>query len=237
MKIVIIENNISEIKNIENALSEWKNAHNIEITLISFTSGEDFFSSSSNYDSNTDLFILDVKMGAQSGIDVAKQLRAANFAGEIIFLTSFREFVFDGYEVHAFNFLVKPLDKSLLFKCLDELLQKHSCENYIFRDATQSIITIPYCEIVSFSVNRHIVYISTIDKTYTQYQNLTKISEELPPSFIRIHRSCIINLYHVLKLCSNRLYLSNGSVNTISRTYLSSVRDNLMKYAFERAFS
>lgn len=41
-----------------------------------------------------------------------KTLRDKNYAGEIVFLTSFHKYVFEGYPVEAMNYLVKPPPKN-----------------------------------------------------------------------------------------------------------------------------
>ena len=43
-----------------------------------------------------------------------KQLRESGYTGIIIFLTAFKEYVFDGYDVQAFNYLLKPINLSLI---------------------------------------------------------------------------------------------------------------------------
>ena len=84
--------------------------------ITEYCSGEEFFSQN-----NTDtykrfsVFFLDIQMKEMSGLDVAKKLRKEGYTGPIIFLTAFREYVFHGYEVHALNYLLKPVKEEPLF--------------------------------------------------------------------------------------------------------------------------
>ncbi|MCD8076754.1 MAG: response regulator [Lachnospiraceae bacterium] len=69
----------------------------------------------------TDIYFLDIQLGDMLGLDIAKDLRSHGYQGVIIFLTVFREYVFHGYEVHAMNYLLKPVKEESLYLCLDEV--------------------------------------------------------------------------------------------------------------------
>ena len=230
MKIVILEDNLIEFSKIKTALNEWNDDYDIELDIMHFSSGEDFFSNESNYDPNTDLFLLDVEMKKLNGIEVAKKLRLQEYKGEIIFLTAFKDFVFEGYNVHAFNYLVKPIDKNIFFKCLTEIENKRHANCYTYRNKQKHVISIPYPEIISFSVNKHSVDITTPDKTFDQYINLNTILKILPRQFVQVHRSCIINLAHIYKVSQNIAFLSNGCKVEIGRTYQKDFRKQFLQY-------
>ena len=230
MQIVILEDNNIEYVKIKNSLKEWAENNDLEIFLSHFQSGESFFEDPNNYNPKTDLFLLDIEMGEMNGMDVAKKLRYLDYSGDIIFLTAFKDFVFDGYNVHAFNYLVKPLNKDILFKCLSEIDSKHHAACYIYRNKQQDVVSIPYHEIISFSVNRHYIDITTTGQVYEQYNNLNKIISILPRNFVQVHRSYIINLSHVYKLSQNKIYLSNGSTVEVGRTYLNDFKTKYLQY-------
>ncbi len=230
MKIVILEDNQIEYKKIKMALNEWVKNYNIELKLFHYTSGENFFEDNTNYDPNTDLFLLDIEMNEMNGIDVAKHLRILNYKGDIIFLTAFKDFVFEGYNVHAFNYLVKPLDNKLFFQCLTEIENKRHANSYTYRNKQQIPISIPYPAIISFSVSRHYVYITTRNETFEQYINLNTLIDILPRQFVQVNRSCIVNLTHIQKLSQNKVYLSNGCITEVGRTYFKNFKNQYLQY-------
>lgn len=230
MRIVVLEDNIIEYDKIKNSLENWAENYDIELFLSHFQSGESFFDDPNNYNSETDLFLLDIDMGKMNGIDVAKKLRILDYRGDIIFLTAFKDFVFEGYNVHAFNYLVKPLNEDIFFKCLSEIENKRHADCYIYRNKQQDAVSIPYHEIISFSVNRHYIDITTTKQVYEQYNNLNKIISILPRNFVQVHRSYIINLSHVYKLSQNKIHLSNGSTVEVGRTYLKDFKTQYLQY-------
>lgn len=71
-----------------------------------------------------DLYILDILMPELSGIDTGRRLRALGEGGEIIYLTTSNDFAADSYEVRAFFYLLKPVERGKLFQVLDGAVEK-----------------------------------------------------------------------------------------------------------------
>lgn len=109
IKIVIIENNLKELQELKKELNIWGNKYSIQIVINSYPSGELYFSKHGTFDD--DIYFLDIQLDGMSGLDIAKNLRLKNYNGEIVFLTAFCEYVFEGYQVHALNYLIKPIKK------------------------------------------------------------------------------------------------------------------------------
>lgn len=71
-----------------------------------------------------DLYVLDILMPELSGIDTGRRLRALGEGGEIVYLTNSNDFAADSYEVRAFFYLLKPVEKEKLFQVLDGAVEK-----------------------------------------------------------------------------------------------------------------
>lgn len=159
-----------------------------------------------------------------------------NFALQItmailFFFTAFKEFVFEGYEVHAFNYLLKPINPTLLKRCMNELSKKINSNCHIYRTGDNEIISIPYTDIVCCCVNRHYVDITTINNVYSQHIDLSALLKILPKGFIQVHRSYIVNMAHIFSVTHNKIYLSNNTVVDIGRTYASSFKKEFLNYS------
>ncbi len=153
MKIAILEDEKVESTNLIKILKEWSLKNHLDIEIFLYASGEEFFAQNKMYLSeNIAVFLLDIQMKEMNGVDVAKRLRREGYKGEIIFLTAFREYVFKGYEVHALNYLLKPVNSKALCLCLDEIAKELMGNSYLYRNKKE-IISIPYKEIISFSTN------------------------------------------------------------------------------------
>ncbi len=226
--ITIIENEPEEAKHLQDALNIWSIENEFSIAIATYMSGEDYFASNSVHTS--DLFFLDIQLSGINGMDIAKKLRDSEYTGEIIFLTSFREYVFDGYQVHALNYLLKPPAIPLLYSCLNEVVESLKSNYYVFR-YKQEIIQIKYKDILCLSSFLHSIDIITREEHFIQYASLNAILNCLPKQFVRVHRSYIVNMMHIHKISRNTITLSNRTTVPIGRQYLNNVRTTFMEYA------
>lgn len=236
LDIVIIENEPEETNRLQNLLNEWSKEKNFSISVTTHMSGEDYFSFNSSH--ICDLFFLDIQLTGMNGMDIAKRLRNDGYTGEIIFLTSFREYVFDGYQVHALNYLLKPLVVPQLYSCLNELAESLKANHYIFR-YKQEIIQVEYRDILCLSSYMHSVDIVTRKEHFTQYASLNTVLSHLPKQFLRVHHSHIVNMAHIYKIAGNTITLSNRTTVPIGRQYMNNVRNSFTAYStrFDRCLN
>ena len=230
INITILEDQISDRQLLKNYIIKWAQDNNCVIQIEEFETGEAYLDIGIVNLRNTHLFFLDVQMKDVSGLEVAKIIRGQKYQGKIIFLSAFREYVFNGYEVHALNYLLKPVDSTTLFLCLDEISNNVSAANYTHKNGKE-INNIPYNEIICFSSCLHSVEILTTSSLFVQNSSLNNIIDFLPREFIRVHRSFIVNLSHILKISGNIITLTNYKTIPIGRTYLKTVVNQFVAYS------
>ena len=102
--IAILEDNDYDFLSLSSLLTDWSRQTDNAITLTRFQNTNiirDF--KTRNYD----LLIADIELkelGKETGITICEKLRNDGFNNEILFLTAFKEYVFDGYNVRALNY-------------------------------------------------------------------------------------------------------------------------------------
>ncbi|MCI8408806.1 MAG: response regulator transcription factor [Lachnospiraceae bacterium] len=229
LKITILEDKQIEIERLTNELLSWSKEKDTQLDINTYSSGEEYFNLR-KVPEDSNIIFLDIQMDKMSGIDVARQIRSEGYSGYIIFLTAFREYVFHGYEVHALNYLLKPIKRQPLFLCLNEVARHLEGNSYLFRNK-QELIRIPYKDILCFSASLHYVDILTTTDNLCQYSTLNNIITHLPKEFIRIHRSYIVNMEHIYKLSGNTITLSNKKTVAIGRVYLKAVIADFSSYS------
>lgn len=223
LTISILEDQQAEAKYLKSLLNKWSTQTKYELEIEEYRSGENFFENNNKTSLQLfSVFFLDIQMKEMNGLEVAKKLRKEGYQGPIIFLTAFREYVFQGYEVRAMNYLLKPVKEKPLFLCLNEIAKDLSGNSYLYR-YKQTIMSIPYKDILSFSSSLHYIDILTVSDHFCQYTTLNNIIEYLPLEFIRIHKSCIVNMAHIYKISGTTIVLSNRMTTQIGRSYMKSV--------------
>lgn len=227
MKVAIVENEIFHTENLQNLLQQWSQDHWTMIGVETFQNGEDFLNSCVD---TFDLVFMDIQMEGIDGMATAHKLRDKEFKGQIVFLTAYSEYVFEGYEVQALNYLMKPVSYEKIAKCIDYVAHKLNDDHYNFRDH-DAVKQIAYSKILYFNSANHYTQIITTEGTFRQRETLQSVFAHLPKRFLFCHRTIIVNMEHVAKLKGHSLVLSNNETVPISRTYLQEIRSALLSYA------
>lgn len=224
LSITILEDETTHVAQLRQLLEHWGQQNNILISIRHYFNGKDFLGE--KYDED-ELFFIDIKLGTSNGIDIAKQLRKDGFGGNIIFLTAFSEYVFDGYHVQALDYLLKPISQEKLEQCMKPILRDMETSYHVYQTKAE-MVKIPYNKILAFSSYRHYVDIITQlndnKSCYRQKITLKNLQKQLPKEFVRCHRTIIININKAIRLTCKDITLSDNSVYPVSETYLEHVR-------------
>lgn len=221
LNIGIVEDDPHYANELSSLINRWEKQNYCQISLNTYGGSRAFRKDMHN---SFDLIFFDIQLKDGNGVELAKLLRENGYRGEIVFLTSFREYVFEGYNVHALNYLLKPASFESIKSCLDTAYATVNDENYIFRFRS-NIVKIPYHNIIYFSSSNHHTEIFTEDQIYIQAEPLRNIIQHLPAQFVQCHRTTIINIQHVLQLSGKELTLSNHTVLPVSLTYIDVIRN------------
>lgn len=179
-----------------------------------------------------DILFLDIEMKGLDGMETARELRKKNQDTVIIFVTAYPDFVFQGYEVRAFHYILKPYKeekiREVLEKAIEETGQKQ--EKYYVVEQKSGTIRIPFSKVLYFKSEARTIEAGIIKEVQQQtsdtqicettkfYGKLHEIEAEMPSCFIRVHNRYLVNLQHVDKLEGNNLECKGISI-PISRAY------------------
>ena len=108
INIGICEDELHYRVNIKDMLGDILSTYSINYKIYEFSSGEELLS---NYPKDLDILIMDIQMKIINGMDTARKIREFDQNLEIIFMTSFSEFMQEGYEVKAYRYILKPISE------------------------------------------------------------------------------------------------------------------------------
>lgn len=220
--IKIIEDETIFAEDLAAKISAWSDQNKHHVILKHYLSGNDFFSSNELIE--TDAFFLDISLDGENGIEIARHLRDLHYNGVIIFLTSHHEYVFEGYEVRALDFLIKPIVVEKLYRCLDRISQNLLDQNYILR-TKKEIYKIPYNEILYISSFNHSIEIVTDKESFHQAIGMKEVLTHLPSSFQQCHRTLIINIEKAICISNHDITMINHTILPIGQKYLTAIHD------------
>ena len=238
IKIAILEDNNVQAEQLIKIINNWGNNKLHAISITRYKTSSDILNDENAI--NCNLLFSDIELEKnlhktdtiepcdQNGIEICIQLRKKGFKGDIIFLTAFKDYVFDGYHVQATNYLLKPVTYETIEKCLNNYTALHQADYYyIHKD--KNIKQIPYNSIISISRLGHDCCINTTSGLYTERTSLQTIEKHMPVQFVRCHKSCIINMNYVTSLSGSTIHLSNKQTQLVGRTYYESIKNALLK--------
>ena len=183
-----------------------------------------------------DLCFLDIVMPGMDGLRLAEEIRAAGYAGEIVFLTASNDYAHQSYRVKAFDYLLKPPTAESVRQILAALEKRQKdadCGGLPVK--TQGAARfILFRDISHVEVIGHTVYIRLQDGTEVEvYATLGEIAAQLfrDSRFVQCHRSYIINVSHADTVTDQEVVMQSGARVPISRGF-SQVRAVLLKWMF-----
>lgn len=224
---IFIENYIKIINKIKK-----DNKYNIE--LHTFNSGEDLIKYIIINDLRFDLVFLDIIMKEVNGIDTAKRIKKVDESTEIVFLTSSKEYALDGYEIKAFNYIIKNSDKleDKIFEAINHAYLNR--DKYIVINNKSFVEKIDIKSIVYIESNKRKIIVYTVNGKYETYEKLDNIYIKLESyGFVRTHRSYIINMDFIKKIEQKEIVTTTGDTVLISRANAEMVKERFMKYLEE----
>jgi two-component system, LytTR family, response regulator len=170
------------------------------------------------------LIFLDVKMQEIDGFDVLDQVEEA-LRPLVIFVTGYQEYAKRAFDVHAVDFLVKPLDQKRFDEALGQaktwLASRREKDEQQHRAATGyrqrlgfkssgRVFFLPTDKIEWIEAEAKYVRLHFEGKAPLLREPISTLEAQLDPDkFLRIHRSYIVNIDYIreLQLLFNQKYL------------------------------
>lgn len=177
----------------------------ISYRILEYDSGEALFSHPER--EYLDILFLDIELKQMNGMETAKNLRKRNSHTLLIFVTAYPDFVFQGYEVHAFHYILKPYEEHKIQAVLEQALEElgRDQEPYFALERKSGILKIPLKKVLAFSSDRRKVVIFLNDGSRPDfYGKLDEVESGLPDYFVRCHNRHLVNLNFVSALEKDR---------------------------------
>ena len=173
-----------------------------------------------------DLLFLDIALNAAGpdGMALARQIREGGPAARpvIIFVTGYERYVFDAFDVGAFQYLLKPVDEEKFAQVFARAAaQLEAGRDTPARTLTlQSagvIRTVPLDSIYYIESSNHKVVLRLKDGEFSCYAKIRDLEAELGDQFFRVHKGYLVNLAYVEGYSKTELTLTNGEKLLISK--------------------
>ena len=216
-KIAVCDDEKAMLRQLSQYLAQIQEETGERCDLFYYASAEELLA---HMPGDIQIILLDISMGDMTGMECAKALRGRGCGAEILFITSMTQYALEGYEVHAFAFLPKPLVygelKARLTDCFTHLDREKRAILPV--DTAGGVELLPIEDILYAEVYQHETSFALPDRKVTGTLQLSQAEARLTPhGFFRCHRSYLVNMARIGRIDSDTLTMPNGVAIPVSR--------------------
>ena len=231
MRICLVDDDSTQLDYLKLLISKWSNINNVNIDVNFYHSAEEMlFENEKSYP--FDMIILDIQMGNINGLELAKRIRETDTQVLIAFISGMADYVFEGYNVQAVRYILKPVIEEKVYELLDYLKKYKSTDRkYLVLSAFGEKRKVYFDEIVYLESKGHYVSFYLVDKQYEYKYNISDLCGELPEAdFVKTHRSYIANVKYIERVTKTDCYLLKDISIPLSRSSYKSVNEKFISY-------
>ncbi|MBV7529313.1 LytTR family DNA-binding domain-containing protein [Chitinophaga sp. sic0106] len=171
-----------------------------------------------------DLIFLDIQMPDLNGIELA---RIIGKGPKIIFTTAYKQYAYDGFELNAVDYLLKPFSMERFEKAIEKVFalssqqQELPAENYLVVHSSYQVVRIRLDRIRYIESRKDYLQIHLHDgPPVWTLMTMKKVVECLPAEqFSRIHRSYVVPVNGVRSVSNRRVKLNCGIILPVGDSY------------------
>lgn len=233
MHIVVCDDLREERTKLIDLILLFTTSQNIKTEFSEYSSGEELLSEF--VADKFALIFLDIYMDGISGMETARKLKDIDPNCVIIFTTTSLEHGAEAFEVEAFHYLVKPVQKEKLFKVLEKWYDKVCSARTITLKYGRTVKEIFVSDIYYIEVMGRSCIVHTVSEKLTVSHSLSALEDMLPASeFIRPIRYCLVALSYIKSVSTDTLILKNGEQVPISRLERENTKQQLASYRLQQ---
>lgn len=183
-----------------------------------------------------DLIISDIFLeGKLTGIDLVKKLQGYNIPVIIITNSKDKELYKKINSIQQVNYLVKPFQALSLISSIENIfydIENNKASKYnrpyiLIKNFENVYEKIFLDDVLYIEVERNYTFLYTRKRKLALKKSLASFQENLNEAFIRVHKSFLVNSFHIKALSSHHIVLSNDIRIDIGRSYVKELKKSL----------
>lgn len=225
--IAVLDDKLEEALQTKKLLVPYLEKRNIEYERIDvFQEGKALLESEKHYD----MLFLDIEVGEENGIEIARILREKNPEMIIIVVTSYIKYSIEGYKIQAARYLLKPIAPSLLYSELDEVLKELLDKPAIVLQENRVKRRLRIQDIYYFESYGRKVQFHTRAEAFISKESVSYWAERLSDDFIECYKGIYVHIRYIASLDADTLQLDNKQILPLARRRAETLRMAWVSY-------
>lgn len=210
--IAIVDNDALVQKALESQLNEYAKRRKLVLRICCFSDGLTLLEGGT---AGFDLIMLDIDMPLLDGMATARAIRQNDQQVLIIFVTRFSRYAIQGYQVRAFDYVIKPVTDNTLTLTMDRAIANLPIRDQgLFINTTNGRVRTYYNRIHYVEVSNHYLRYHTSDGILVARDTMQHAEETLRKhGFSRPCNSFLVNLAHVSTVRGNSVMVYQAEIS------------------------
>ena len=220
LRIAVCDDEPSTLGLIAGLARDWARERGAEAEVSEFASADALLFSLD--DGAPDVVLLDIEMPGTSGMELARELRRRGERAQVVFVTGIIDHVFDGYDVDAVSYLLKPVRAEKLFSALDRARERLGrAEPVLVVESAGEASRVAVSLVCYVEGSGHDALVHLADGTCLRSkEGLARVEAELSGHsslFEKCHRSYLVNIAHVRRITRRDVEMDDGARLPVAR--------------------
>lgn len=184
-----------------------------------FEEAEGLFCALERERSAFDLLLLDILLEGENGVELARRLRRAGVDTGIVLISSSPDFMLEGYDVYALQYVLKPIDPARLAAAVRRDLAARAALPPLRLNTGGGEVLAAQQAILYIESDRRVVRVHLQNgQVHSGYKKLDEVQAQLNAAlFVRCHKSYCVGLRHVAEVRRYRAVLCDGTELPVSK--------------------
>lgn len=233
INFIVCDDEVAITDSVKNIITKIMFKNNLEYKIHVFNSYNETFNKIISSDIENKIYILDIKVGKKSGLNIATKIRNKDWNSIIVILTSHYELEYLAYKsrilildfISKFDLYEKKMEDTINL-CISKKVENDKLIVKINRKIEQIEFSNILYIVYDGNIRKTIIY--TKSKEYEVNETLKDIKSHLKGKFMYTHRACIVNMNNVKTIDKkNKIitFINGDTIDLLSRNYIKEINE------------